>query len=398
VPKQFAHDYLKELTAVIEDGLLRDGSVSIYGFGNFKLQWAAPRMGHNPKTGAAMEIAGRHKVIFRPHKRLREFINRRYRKLSVEVLADSPRQQAPLHRGLPPLGESAGPLARASAAETIAASHTIAERINLSPRQAPPRERPAGGSTVFSAPGHGQAGFGVERGQAVRLPKALWVGVAAGVLALLVAVLVLLYPGSAPIPPPAERVQRADTQVAVGDRSGGGRPAVYTAGQSESSAGQPSAQVTQAAAMAPREAAAPAQTERAVTAPAAPAAGTPGGVHSVQRGDSLWGISAERYRDPFLWPNIYRANLERVSNPDVLRSGTRVTVPPLQGHAQALTAQDYRDVATGYLRAYEAYKRRGNLKAAYYLWVANLRDPQVVQQHASGIDTKDLAFVRALNK
>lgn len=257
---------------------------------------------------------------------------------------------------------------------------------------------PAAGA--MGGPPHGQTESGVAREPVTRRPKALWMGVAAGVLVLLVAVLAMLYPGSAPTPPATGQAPAAAVSVdSTSNAPAAGRPAGWTAQQKAPAAEQPSAPMVQAAAVTARDAAAP----HAVAPPAPPAndtapVGTPGGVHQVQRGDSFWGISSDRYRDPFLWPNIFRVNLTRVRNPDVLQSGIEVTVPPLQGNAQQLTAQDNRDVATGYLHAYKAYKRRGDLKAAYYLWVAELRDPLVVQENVAGIDAKDLAFIRALNK
>jgi LysM domain-containing protein len=40
--------------------------------------------------------------------------------------------------------------------------------------------------------------------------------------------------------------------------------------------------------------------------------------YAVQRGDTLWGISAQEhiYRDPFMWPLIYKANSQQIRDPD----------------------------------------------------------------------------------
>jgi nucleoid-associated protein YgaU len=42
--------------------------------------------------------------------------------------------------------------------------------------------------------------------------------------------------------------------------------------------------------------------------------------YAVQRGDTLWGISAREqiYRDPFMWPLIYKANSQQIRDPDVI--------------------------------------------------------------------------------
>jgi len=40
--------------------------------------------------------------------------------------------------------------------------------------------------------------------------------------------------------------------------------------------------------------------------------------YSVQRGDTLWGISAREriYNNPFMWPLIYKANAQQIRDPD----------------------------------------------------------------------------------
>jgi nucleoid-associated protein YgaU len=49
----------------------------------------------------------------------------------------------------------------------------------------------------------------------------------------------------------------------------------------------------------------------------------------VQRGNTLWDISAlpTVYKDPFLWPLLYRANKEQVNDPDLIYPDQRLTVP-----------------------------------------------------------------------
>lgn len=62
------------LVGVVRDGLVRDGSVRIHGFGTFQLRPTAARVGRNPRTGERIRIPAGNRVIFRPAKALRERI------------------------------------------------------------------------------------------------------------------------------------------------------------------------------------------------------------------------------------------------------------------------------------------------------------------------------------
>jgi nucleoid-associated protein YgaU len=52
-------------------------------------------------------------------------------------------------------------------------------------------------------------------------------------------------------------------------------------------------------------------------------------VYEVERGDNLWAISADDtiYGDPYMWPRIYRANTEQISDPDMIYPKQKLSVP-----------------------------------------------------------------------
>ena len=52
-------------------------------------------------------------------------------------------------------------------------------------------------------------------------------------------------------------------------------------------------------------------------------------VYEVERGDNLWAISADDtiYGDPYMWPRIYRANTEQISDPDMIYPKQNLSVP-----------------------------------------------------------------------
>ena len=52
----------------------------------------------------------------------------------------------------------------------------------------------------------------------------------------------------------------------------------------------------------------------------------PGVQYKIRWGDTLWDLSYVFYRDPWLYPRIARAN--KIRNPDLIISGTRIWIPP----------------------------------------------------------------------
>jgi len=63
-------------------------------------------------------------------------------------------------------------------------------------------------------------------------------------------------------------------------------------------------------------------------AAAAPVATTIGTTHTVERGDTLYGLAQKLYGDGRLYTVLYEANRDRVSDPHQLSVGTVLVVPP----------------------------------------------------------------------
>ncbi|HNT57809.1 MAG TPA: LysM peptidoglycan-binding domain-containing protein [Syntrophales bacterium] len=53
--------------------------------------------------------------------------------------------------------------------------------------------------------------------------------------------------------------------------------------------------------------------------------------HLVKRGECLWWIAEyeDVYNDPFMWPIIYDANKDKISNPDLIYPGQELKIPRL---------------------------------------------------------------------
>jgi hypothetical protein len=64
----------------------------------------------------------------------------------------------------------------------------------------------------------------------------------------------------------------------------------------------------------------------------APAAGAQDRVHTVQPGETLWGISAAYLSDPFLWPEIFRLNVGIVQDPARIYPRQQLVLPAGAGN------------------------------------------------------------------
>ncbi|MFZ1326796.1 MAG: integration host factor subunit beta [Candidatus Contendobacter sp.] len=70
---------VKTLLEQMSDSLARGERIEIRGFGSFSLHFRPPRVGRNPKTGAAVTLTSKYVPHFKPGKELRERVNEQLR-------------------------------------------------------------------------------------------------------------------------------------------------------------------------------------------------------------------------------------------------------------------------------------------------------------------------------
>lgn len=138
-----------------------------------------------------------------------------------------------------------------------------------------------------------------------------------------------------------------------------------------------------------------AQLTRATKTPTRPPPFFAGGTHRVIPEDNLWKISGDYYRNPYLWPNIYRANLDSILNPNRLERDQQLALPILYGPPSRLTPEDRQYLAEGYFLLYRYYRTNEPALAPFALWAAVRYDPQIRLEYAAELRADDLAFLRA---
>jgi hypothetical protein len=80
-------------------------------------------------------------------------------------------------------------------------------------------------------------------------------------------------------------------------------------------------------------------------------------------GQHLFQLAREQYGNPFIWVLIYRANLDKITNPDMVISGREIVIPALEGKPDKLSHNDSLAVSDGYRLVYEYYKAHGDARA-----------------------------------
>jgi nucleoid-associated protein YgaU len=388
----FMRKFVRETIAVIEAGLWRDGAVKIHNFGTFRLATAA-------NSSAPL-------VVFQPAKNIRELVIRAFgpavqtgSRVSLPALLEKhleifapPRPAEALE---PPAAE------KRPEAESGFEEFDIAEALPDLPEELPPRftlaetvaeeTEPAAAaaeSPVRDLPSNGTApkpvlGEPAEEAAPVVLPvdskpgrllknpavpsrkrRLAWYAGAVAALALL---LLLLWPGRL-----AEKSERISGSAPP-------RPAARTGIINAPD------KITNGHAPGTPES----------KAPAPPPPFFAGATHRVVREDNLWRISGNYYRSHYLWPHIYRANLDAIKNPDVLELEQQLAVPILQGPPEQLTSADRRDLAEGYFLLYRYYKTNDPALAPFALWAAVRYEPRIKSDHAAELSAEDWAFLQA---
>ncbi|GEM_PF-3232358 len=415
--------FVHEMVAVIESGLLRDGVVKIHNFGTFRLS-------RPPTTSAAK--ASRPHVIFQPTPGLRALVNQAFgpplphgNPISLPALLEKhlafqaappawappepavekiPSPEFDIAEVLPELPEAPPRFdfaetpgeASASAKQEVEVGELVETSANgkESHDETPVSEEPVNGKPpIFTfveppeetdpvaVPADSEPDWLAPPTSAPRQKRRdgrrrfVWY---AGAFAIFLLLLLFLLPGRiSEKQENASRPAASTPQSPSENTSSPNRTEAKTNGQSN---------VT------------PVSTPRPSIEKDNERIGAPffaGGTHRVVKGDNLWGLSGTYYRDPYLWPNIYRANTTIIPNPNILELDQQLGVPILHGPAEKLTPADRRNLAEGYFLLYRHYKTTDPALAPFALWAAVRYDSQIKIEYAAELREDDVAFLQA---
>jgi nucleoid DNA-binding protein/nucleoid-associated protein YgaU len=414
----FMQKFIREVIAVIEAGLLRDGEVKIHNFGTFRLSSPKTPAQITAQTGKTMGSADRPQVVFQPSKHLQKLVNLSLgstippgSRISLQALLEkhlqfsappvAPRLEEPAPEfdivetfpnaeGIDKPGDyDIGEIIPESVSdkppaftltEGEADQEPVAEELTLSEAVPDPANDRPPALTLAEIKKETAIAFSKLKGQPEaprsgvprrRSRRFAWYASAAAVFLLL---LLFLLSG---------RISERSGSVSFFGADTASTPVeVAEHALPQNGINGSSAELT--------------KPDEGLTKPSyESAAFFAGGMHRVAVGDNLWGLSGAYYRDHYLWPNIYRANTATISNPDVLQIEQSLKVPALYGPPDKLTEADRRHLAEGYFLLYRYYKETASSLAPYALWAAVQYDAAIKTDHAAELSDDDLAFLQA---
>jgi nucleoid DNA-binding protein len=400
--QDFTQDFMRELVSIIESGLKTSGSVSISGFGKFELRWMKERKGINPQTGEEITITGQNKVVFKPFKTLREHVNRPYARMKPQVLEESPDtiNESTSRAAPPPVKPPDEKISHDTEKDFEDGKPTPGDTDNKSPliwdRERPVEPAP---DTIRGRDEAAPFPFFIEDDDEISEPEPWetledlliirespvkkdtiavgfegsdmvkkvqgegtfrWSYIAAVIAAFLI-ILAVYYVLSERQEPDLIPQETPVTEVEPD-------PATETEPPAE-----PDLVIEETE---------PSDIEE-----------TEFIAIMIATGQNLWNLAIEYLGDPYLWPWIYYLNSDVIEDPNLVYSGTDLTIR-IPNDGDNLTNSELQEIAYGYIHVYHWFKENEQDNARDFLWAAGLYNMSVLDELEGQIDPADLRFAR----
>jgi len=384
-PKSLVHDFLKGAVEVIDEGLVRDGRVSIAGLGIFALKWHKARPGTNPQTGEPIVIPAHNRVHFKPAANLRQFINRKNERPKPVILPLNLNDEQTSTDTLEPKPEPEVISLPKPGVDTVLKTKPVAA---LKPEPKPVAT--AEPETVLESR--------YLKTEAKKTKPMMWIPI------MVIILLLLVFAGYFLFKPPDKtqlEMARADESATAKAKDNTLQPA---AAENQPDTLKPDTPKTDnhkntkhIEDMSKKEKPEPppqyidTKEDNALADSYIKLKGTE---YIIKTGESLWTLSTSKYSEPYFWPYIYRVNLEIIKDPDLLENGLTILAPDMEGTIDNLSLRDRKYLADGYIQAYLTYRKLGKRKAILYLWVADqLNTPEVIKKYDAAIRKSDLNII-----
>ncbi len=365
VSRQTIRDLLKEMVTVTNEGLKRDGRVSITGLGTFGLKWRNIRKGINPQTGESIEIPAHNRIYFKPEAALRRIINQKHEHMKPQIIGEDVKPSPSIERS-----QVSFFLKKIKILGSVAVFLGLLLLILVGISFTGKKEKyPVPRLETKSTDSLTEVAVTEREKKRYPVPQPD-----------------LLIEST---PPASETAQaEADKTAKLPDESiPHAQPQIEEKTESEAADTESLPVETSAEG---KEQSYPIQKPDFLVA----SVNKPGPMHNIRKGDRLWTISKFFYEDPYLWPNIFRVNYDVIEDPDVLEVGRTIYVPTLEGKVGNLSRKDIINIIEGYVRVYLTYHRLGKINAPYFLWVAaQYNIPGLLDQYKNKIAESDRRFI-----
>lgn len=306
--------FTSELFEIIIRELQNDDSFSLFGFGSFKKIYVAPNKGRNPHTGETIYIPAHYRIKFSPAGKLADRINSDYAHLEPILLE----QDEMIHEGLLLKAERYIMTATPEPDTIIDETAVMEESMN---EDTVPREPDLKEEIIETEPEtpeneyvHHEPDFGFKKDSRSRTMKTALISLISLLIILGLGWLIFRNDG------PEDATEIVVTEEAVPEEP----------------------QAVEAEAV-PAPVPEPAVIEEVQTPPETS--------YDIAPGDSFSLLAQKSWGNIYLWPYLYRRNSSTFPDPDLVRPGDNIVIPP-----QPDQENDQIRIEDSILFAYQRYR------------------------------------------
>jgi len=350
IDRSLSEKFGSELFSILIRELKKDDNFSIFGFGTFKKMFVEESAGRNPQTGESITIPSHYRIKFTPAGKLAERINAEYAHLKPVIL-----EEEKVHEGLLLKAERyiLSIPAEPEPAAAPAAEPETDQTVTVS------AEEP----DVYEEHQLSEPDFGFKKDRRTKGLKILL-----GIFLLLILTLGTIW-----------ILLKRDSGTPA-------QPRDITAIETENTE-QLTSEEAQTTPLTPET---PAPPEPVVPV-------TPGTSYRITPGDSFSILAKEKWGNIYLWPFIYSINRMNYPDPDLIRPGDSIMIPP-----QPDTNRDQIRIEDSILMAYTRYRElireqagsaknpRRELSAGYVLVGGETLYPSFLTRNSKLIRPEDI--------